>query len=349
MDEHAGEGRNAHPLHAGERIWRESNCYIDLWIGLLSHLGLDPHAMLACTAAPQFEGDQWTFCKPTASELALLYGIRVEELTIWRSVREHVATQVGKGRVVLVEVDGFHLPDTHGVTYQLEHQKTTIGIDRFDDASGTLSYFHNAGRYSVRQDDVMGLFATGVGASSLPPFAEIADLSKVVALDPVTLRARSLQVLVSRLALASSENPFLQWSRAAESELDALAGNALCYFHAWAFAAVRQAGSTAELLAAWFDWFDEREELRLASAALRELSQTLAAQQFRLARLPSGGRRPDFAGALERCAALWETAHHTALRVASAAIDASVALPLHASVPVAVQHLERATAAPPVR
>src|SRR5437764_10496194 len=51
--------RATHPLHSGDRIWRESNCYVDLWIGQLHHLGLDPLAMLACGVAPQFEIDQW--------------------------------------------------------------------------------------------------------------------------------------------------------------------------------------------------------------------------------------------------------------------------------------------------
>ena len=75
--------------------------------------------MLACTVAPRFEGDQWTFCKPTATELLELYGLRVEELTLWRSLREHVAVQLGLGRLVLVEVDAFHLPDTAGVSYRV--------------------------------------------------------------------------------------------------------------------------------------------------------------------------------------------------------------------------------------
>jgi hypothetical protein len=141
------EGRNAHLLHAGERIWRESNCYVDLWIGLLDHLELDPIAMLACCIAPHFEGDQWTFHKPSSSELALLYGLRVEELTVWRPLREHVARQMELGRIVLVEVDGYHLPDTRGVTYRVEHNKTTIGIHRYDAANGTLGYFHNSGSY----------------------------------------------------------------------------------------------------------------------------------------------------------------------------------------------------------
>jgi hypothetical protein len=313
------EGRNTHPLHAGERIWRESNCYVDLWIGLLHHLELDPSAMLACCAAPHFEGDQWTFHKPTSSELALLYGVRVEELTVWRSLREHLDRQLSLGRVVLIEVDGFHLPDTRGVTYRVEHNKTTIGVHRFDAATGTLGYFHNSGSYTLEGEDLEGVLSAVVTAANLPPFVELADPSRKEALDLPALRARSLEIAARRLSLASPSNPFAAWSLASNDEVDELATHALCHFHAWAFAAVRQAGATTELLAFWCDWVREDAVLRAAATALRELSQILAAQQFRLARVPSGGRRPDFADALRRCAALWDRAQSDILRVVSAA------------------------------
>jgi hypothetical protein len=311
----ATAGRNAHPLHAGERIWRESNCYVDLWIGLLHHLELDPVAMLACCAAPHFEGDQWTFHKPSASELGLLYGVRVEELTIWRPLRAHVERQLALGRIVLVEVDGFHLPDTRGVTYRVEHNKTTIGIHRYDAATGTLGYFHNSGSYTLDGDDLEGVMSGTVTASQLPPFAELADPSRRTVADVTALRERSRHIAAQRLALGPAGNPFTDWSLAADEEVEALATNALCHFHAWAFAAVRQAGAMTELLAFWCEWLREDGALADAAGALRELSQTLAAQQFRLARVPSGGRRPDFADALRRCAALWERAQLDIARV----------------------------------
>ncbi|MEO6525517.1 MAG: DUF1839 family protein [Gemmatimonadaceae bacterium] len=325
--ERARGGRNSHALHAGERIWPESNCYVDLWIGLLHHLALDPVAMLACAVAPYFEGDQWTFCKPTSSELGLLYGIRVEELSIWRGLRAHIERQVGQGRVVLVEVDGYFLPDTRGVTYGVDHRKTTIGIHGIDVSTGLLSYFHNAGSYSVNGADVDGLLATTVSASALPPFAELADHSRCVAIDGAELRARSLRVAAGRVALASPENPFLAWAEAADAELDSLSAGDLSNFHAWAFATVRQAGSMTELLAAWCDWLGDEPELRVASIELRELAQTLAAQQFRLARLPGGGRRPAFADALRRCAAFWESAQRTIARAVDHELGERVEIP----------------------
>ena len=32
----------AHALHAPERNWPETNCYVDVWVELLHDLGLDP-------------------------------------------------------------------------------------------------------------------------------------------------------------------------------------------------------------------------------------------------------------------------------------------------------------------
>jgi hypothetical protein len=46
----------------------------DVWIELLHAMDLEPHAMLAFTLAVDFEGDQWTFFKPTPGDLWALYG-----------------------------------------------------------------------------------------------------------------------------------------------------------------------------------------------------------------------------------------------------------------------------------
>jgi len=298
--------RAAHPLHSGDRIWRESNCYVDLWIGLLHHLRLDPLAMLACGVAPQFEVDQWTFCKPTASEIALLYGVRVEELTIWRDLGEQIRRQIAHGRIVMVEVDAFHLPDTRGVSYQVAHQKTTIGIHAL--TTDQMSYFHNAGEFTLGGAQLAAVLRTEVIGAGLPPFAELVDVSHAMSLDAGTLRARSREIALARLALAARENPYLSWASAAEEQLGELASRDLAHFHAWAFATVRQAGAMAELLAAWCDWVSATGRFTTAAAGLRELAQTLAAQQFRLARVATGGRRPDLAEALRRCAGLWDAA-----------------------------------------
>ncbi|HMJ15531.1 MAG TPA: DUF1839 family protein, partial [Polyangiaceae bacterium] len=105
------ELHQSHALHSGDRAWLETNCYVDLWIEVVHALGLDPHAALPFTLALDFEADQWLFYKQPTSDLYDLYGIDVQELAIWRSLLVHCSEQVARGRIVLVEVDAFHLPD----------------------------------------------------------------------------------------------------------------------------------------------------------------------------------------------------------------------------------------------
>jgi hypothetical protein len=314
--------RSRHPLHLAERAWPESNCYVDLWIEVLHHLGADPHAMLPCAVASRYEGDQWTFSKPSASEIASLYGIRVDELTIWRPLRDHVTTQLEAGRIVLVEVDGFHLPDTEGVSYRLAHQKTTIGIRALDEPPGSMAYFHNAGHFTVVGDDLEGALGSTVTSAGQPPFAELVDLTGFRLDGPGVLRRRSLDLAVRRLAGAPRENPFDVWSRSTEVEIARLRNGGDDAFHAWAFATLRQAGSMAELLGAWCDWVSDDAALQDAGVALRSIAQTLKAQQFRLARVPRGGPAPDLAGALRRCAPSWDHASRAIERVARASAGA---------------------------
>ena len=140
-------------VHGGDRDWPESNCYVDLLLEIVHALGLEPRACLAFTLASDFEGDQWTFYKPPHGDLVDLYGLRIEELTVWRPVLEHVVGQVEGGRLPLVEVDAFYLPDTAQTDYRRQHTKTTIGVNAVDLTAERLEYFHNAGYYALDGDD----------------------------------------------------------------------------------------------------------------------------------------------------------------------------------------------------
>ena len=87
---------------------------------------------LAFTLALDFEGDQYTFYKFSHSDLRDLYGLDVQEINIWKPLVEHAVEQVALGRVLIPEVDSFWLPDTDGVSYQIEHVKTSIAIQDID-------------------------------------------------------------------------------------------------------------------------------------------------------------------------------------------------------------------------
>lgn len=302
-------GESRHPLHSGVRTWPESNCYLDLWIGLLHALGLDPVPMLLCGFGSRFEVDQWTFCKPAASELALLYGVRVEELNIWGNLREHVERQVAADRIVLLETDGYFLPDTGATTYRQSHGKTTIAIHRIEASSGIVHYLHNSGAYALDADDARGVFGSGVTAAVLPPFAEFVDVSRVKIRDYETTRRFAATLALRRLGGGPSRNPFLVWSEYADRQLADLAAGDLAHFHAWAFGTVRQAGAVADLLSHWCRWIDKQDGCERAASGFAAIAGAMAAQQFRLARLPGGGRPHDFAAALSRCAPMWDVAH----------------------------------------
>src|ERR1700684_14424 len=67
-------------LHQPDRTFRESNCYVDLWIEFLHALGIDPASAMAFACTVDFEGDQWTFFKPPPEEFIRLYGIDIHEM-----------------------------------------------------------------------------------------------------------------------------------------------------------------------------------------------------------------------------------------------------------------------------
>ena len=117
-----------HSLHTADRVWPQSNCYVDLWIELLHGNGYEPLAAAAFALTTDLEGDQWTFFKFPSADLERLYGIEIFELNVWRPLVTHVVDQLAQKRCVIPDVDAFYLPDTAGTSYQTEHVKTSIAI-----------------------------------------------------------------------------------------------------------------------------------------------------------------------------------------------------------------------------
>ncbi len=138
-----------HALHDLSRDWPETNCYLDIWIEVLAALGLPPEAALGFAITQDFEGDQFTFFKVPLEDLETLFGLRVTELAIYDRVELHVAEQIRRGRLCLVELDSFFLPDTQGTAYRKEHGKTTVAINRLDMDARQMDYFHNLGLHRL--------------------------------------------------------------------------------------------------------------------------------------------------------------------------------------------------------
>ena len=301
----------AHQLHGDERTWPETNCYVDLWIELLHARGLEPRACLAFTLGLDSEGDQYTFYKPPLMDLRALYGIEVQELNIWRPLTVHAAEQCALGRVLMPEVDAFYLPDTAGVSYRNEHGKTTIGITSIDAERGVLRYFHGRGFHTLGGNDFHGLFRLGEFAGDagvLAPFAEIAKLDGLRALETPALVDRALALTRFHLASAPRTNPIARHAVRLNDDLAWLRDQPAEVFHRYAFATVRQAGSCFELASAFLDWLDEngQQGLREAASAFGRLSTEAKTVQFKLARMARLKRDADIAPHVAQMVAAWD-------------------------------------------
>jgi hypothetical protein len=301
-----------HALHRGERAWLETNCYADLWIEVLAAYGFDPHAGLAFTLASGFEGDQWLFFKPPAAELEELYGVDVQELNIWRPLLDHLVEQLGRGRLVLVEVDAFHLPDTAGVSYRSAHSKTTIGVESLDVAARRLGYFHNAGYFALGADDFAPLLGldSARAPDALVPYTEFARIDPERALRGDALVQRSRQLLHKHLARAPRDNPLTRFRERFSVDLAWLASQPQETFHAYAFSTLRQCGACYELAAAYLRWLGERgtRGLERAAQALDDLAGHAKTVQFKAARAVLLRRPVDFAPLLSEMEQAWQTA-----------------------------------------
>ncbi len=293
----------AHRLHRQDRSWPETNCYVDLWIELLHVRGLAPEAMLGFTVRQDFEGDQFTFFKPSMAEIEDLYGLRLDELAIYDGLETHAVIQAARGNVVLVEVDALHLPDTAGTTYGREHSKTTIGILSLDPAAKHLDYLHNAGRFTLSGADYDGIFAQ----TDLPPYAEFV---RAVA-EPLPgdrLSQAALGLLRANLARAPRRNPVRAFAVALTETGDALVQRPLSVFHKYAFNTTRQLGANFEMLGSHLAWLTASGagDFTAAVQAATRLGAEAKAFQFQLARAFAKRSAAGLPEKLERPAATYE-------------------------------------------
>ncbi|HMN45926.1 MAG TPA: DUF1839 family protein [Povalibacter sp.] len=298
-------GYRAHALHDAARNWPETNCYVDLWIEILHVLGFDPYPALAFTVLQDFEGDQFTFFKFPPEDLAALYGLRVQELAIYDSVERHTLEQLQRGRLVLIEVDSYYLPDTRGTSYRTTHGKTTIGVNLLDPSGRRLHYFHNAGYFSLEGEDYDGVFR------ELPPqqFPYVEFVKIDPRATPASLLAQSLQLLRAHLQHRPAVNPLRQYRERFASHGTVLAERPLDYFHLYAFNVLRQLGANFELLSSYLDWLGAQGEPSLEAARRASLGIAVHAKtlQFQLARAVTRKRFDTFDTALRAMEPLYDT------------------------------------------
>jgi hypothetical protein len=300
-----------HALHGPDRQFPETNCYTDLWIELLHARGFDPHAVLAFCVAVDFEGDQWTFFKPPPEDLAALYGLEVQELSVYRTMPEHVAEQVALGRIVVVEVDAFYLPDTAGRAYREQHEKSSIAVDAIDQEGERLAYFHNQGFYALSGDDYRNVLRLGRPFSEdvLPPYVEFVRGDRLAPVADGELRAAAARLLDAQAARIPADNPVERFGARLAADVEALRDDQRAY-HLYAFATLRQCGAAWDLASAFLDWLADEADGPLAgsAAAFADLAGGAKTLLFKLARASATGRPFDPAPATDELAATWERA-----------------------------------------
>ncbi|MFT4097474.1 MAG: DUF1839 family protein [Rhodoblastus sp.] len=273
------------PLHDPARDWPQTNCYVDLWIEALNARGLPPEAMLGFTAAMDFEGDQFTFFKPSLDDIEQLYGLSTHELSIYDDLAGHIAEQCARGRLVMVEVDAFNLPDTRGVSYGVEHSKTTIGVNRIDPAIKRIDYFHNESYFRLEGADYDALMAFGVseGRAKLPPYAEIVKAHRAP-LGLTAMRASARALLARHVGRRPADNPVEAFTARLPALLERASTREPDFFHKLAFNSLRQLGANFELMASCLAWLAEGDEFSAEIEACRAISAGAKSFQFLLAR-----------------------------------------------------------------
>jgi Domain of unknown function (DUF1839) len=299
-----------HALHAPPSVWQERNCYIDLWIETVHALGCDPHAMLPVVLALDFEGDQWTFFKPSHAALWELYGIDVQELTVWRPMLDHLREHLGAGRLPCIEADSHWMPDTAGTDYRRKHGKTSIVVTALDESARRLHYFHNAGFHALEGEDFERLLATGAPAAELPLFAELVKIDRLVRREPAELRRLTIDELKRHAARRPADNPVLRFGQRFAADLPALRAQGLDHYHLWAFGTIRQLGAAFELAARLLDWLapaagDAGTDWRLASEAFDRISVDCKALILKTARTVASGKPFDAEAACAPLAEAW--------------------------------------------
>lgn len=313
-----------HALHDAGRNWPETNCYVDLLIEVLSQRGHDPRAALAFTVAQDYEGDQFTFFKIPPADLAMLYGVEILELAIFDNLEEHVRVQLARGRIPMIEVDSYYLPDTRGITYRHSHSKTTIGINVLDSANRRIDYFHNAGYFSLDGEDFDALLrAPQDNGLPLFPYVEFLKFGPTPSVHEQMEMSRTL--LAHHLRRRPAQNPFTAWGEMIGADITRLIGRPPEWFHTYAFSTLRQAGANFELLASYLAWLQEHGDPALERA--RQAAEAIAGgtklMQFQFARASARGKVPDVSDAIRQLATDYDIVldslmNHFAARVAAA-------------------------------
>jgi hypothetical protein len=293
-----------HPLHGSERTYSETNCYTDIIIELLHAGGYEPLAAMGCALRIDFEGDQWTFLKPAAEDLEILYGVDIHEMQPYRPLPEQAAEQIAAGRTLIVELDSFYFPDTAATSYRSEHVKSSVVVETIDREHERMRYFHGTGLYELSGEDYRSVFRLGRSFSDdvLPPYTELVRFDAGPRLEGEELRSSTRGLLRAHLDRRPATNPFVRFGASLERDLPRLLEGDAADYHAYAFATVRMAGSAFEVAGSLVEWL--LEDAGAVADPLSRIVDGCKALSFRLARR----RAFDPAPTVEALAGAWDEA-----------------------------------------
>ncbi|HUJ59712.1 MAG TPA: DUF1839 family protein, partial [Kofleriaceae bacterium] len=185
--------------------------------------------------------------------------------------------------------------------------KSTIILNELDLAGKRLGYFHNASYYALDGEDFERTFAP----RELPLYAEYARLDRVVRRAPAELRARSGAALARHLARRPADNPVARFAARFARDLPELQARGLAYYHAWAFATVRQLGAAAELAALYLRWLADAADagqFAPAAAAYDAISTGAKAFILKAARAVNAKKPLDASATFAAWADAWQRA-----------------------------------------
>jgi hypothetical protein len=233
-------------------------------------------------------------------------------MNVWQPIERHIVEQLELGCLLTIEVDSWYLPDTAGVSYRLDHVKSSIVPNRIDPDRRELAYFHNAGYFELSGDDYDGVLRRTAELADprlLPPYVELVRLDSLRHDDASTLLGNAITLTRNHLARRPTTNPVARMRKRLAGDLEWLATQSFDTFHQWAFGFCRQCGANAELAAAFVDWLAANDSSALGASAdaFREIANGAKTLQFNLARA-ARGRAVDVEPILDALERQWDAA-----------------------------------------
>ena len=242
-----------HALHSSERIWPETNCYVDLWIEVLNALGLPPEAMLGFTLTQDFEGDQFTFFKVPLEDLGSALRHPRGELAIFDRVERSVGQQIARGRLCLIEMDSFYHARYAGrrpiAASMARRRSPSTGSCRQRtrrSSISTMAAIYQLDGRGFRRPVRAPLSRRGRSPSCPIPNSRSFRTGSPAKRISATWRDRLLRRHFSR---RPAENPIRAFAKQFPQQVRRIAERPFGFFHKYAFNTLRQFGANFELAA----------------------------------------------------------------------------------------------------